>query len=337
VNVNINKFSSDPNAGCNGFGTQLNGFDDWSNLVYLPPATASGITMPSQQEVEQQITIEEVRESRLVLLDGINNAIGRLGGSIDLSAIAELLQTDELEAAIAELAELKEQVIAQFGEEAANREVVPQIDNLIGALEKQLPSDSPPTPPPASDCVGTGSGNSVITGTPDPDTLIGTNGVNSISGLGGDDSINGCAGSDRIDGNADNDGIAGGPGNDVLNGNAGNDLIQGDEGNDQLSGGAGINTLTGGPGRDSFICSPNSETTITDFEQGVDRMSGPCLIETEVSTATLTTNTSETTPETQREEGLTEIQEEEASGAARDAARDTAIERYISAAAAAGR
>ena len=118
VNVNINKFSSDPTAGCNGFGTQLNGFDDWSNLVYLPPATASGITMPSQQEVEQQITIEEVRESRLVLLDGINNAIGRLGGSIDLSAIAELLQTDELEAAIAELAELKEQVIAQFGEEA---------------------------------------------------------------------------------------------------------------------------------------------------------------------------------------------------------------------------
>ena len=229
-----------PTAGCNGFGTQLNGFDDWSNLVYLPPATASGITMPSQQEVEQQITIEEVRESRLVLLDGINNVIGRLGGSIDLSAIAELLQTDELEVAIAELAELKEQVIAQFGEEAANREVVPQIDNLIGALEKQLPSDSPPTPPPASDCVGTGSMGSIITGTPDPDTLIGTNGPDRISGLEGNDRINGCAGSDRIDGNADNDGIAGGPGNDNLNGNAGNDLIQGDEGNDQLSGGAGI-------------------------------------------------------------------------------------------------
>jgi len=293
--------------------------------------------MPSQQEVEQDITIEEVRESRLVLLDGINNAIGRLGGSIDLSDIAELLQTDELEAAIAELAELREQVIAQFGEEAANREVVPQIDNLIGALEKQLPSDSPPTPPPASDCVGTGSGNSVITGTADPDTLIGTNGVNSISGLGGNDRINGCAGSDRIDGNADNDGIAGGPGNDVLNGNAGNDLIQGDEGNDQLSGGAGINTLTGGPGRDSFICSPNSETTITDFEAGVDRITGPCILAAEVSTATPPANASETAPQTQGEQGSTEIEEEETSEAARDTARDAAIERYISSSAAAGR
>jgi Ca2+-binding RTX toxin-like protein len=332
VNVNINKFSSDPNAGCGGTGTQLNGFNDWSNLVYLPPTTASGITMPSQQIIHDT-TIEEVRESRLVLLDGINNAIGRLGGSIDLSDIAELLQTDELEAAIAELAELRAQVIAQFGEEAANREVVPQIENLIGALEKQLPSDSPPTPPPATDCVGTGGGNSVITGTPDPDTLIGTNGVNSISGLGGNDRINGCAGSDRIDGNADNDGIAGGPGNDVLNGNAGNDLIQGDEGNDQLSGGAGINTLTGGPGRDSFSCSPNSETTITDFEPGIDRITGPCILATEGSTATLTANTSETALETQGEEGSTEIEEEETS----EAVRDAAIERYISSSAAAGR
>ena len=278
VNVNINKFSSDPNAGCNGFGTQLNGFDDWSNLVYLPPTTASGITMPSQQVVEQDITIEEVRESRLVFLDGINNAIGRLGGSIDLSAIAELLQTDELEAAIAELAELREQVIAQFGEEAANREVVPQIDNLIGALEKQLPSDSPPTPPPATDCVGTGSGNTRIIGTPGPDTLIGTNGLNTINGLGEGDRIQGCGANDRIMGSTGNDGIAGGPGNDDLNGNAGNDLIQGDSGNDQLSGGAGINTLTGGPGRDSFVCSPDGETTITDFELGLDRISGPCIL-----------------------------------------------------------
>jgi RTX calcium-binding nonapeptide repeat (4 copies)/Metallo-peptidase family M12B Reprolysin-like len=273
VNVNINKFSSDSNAGCNGFGTQLNGFDDWSNLIYLPTSQ-----QVAEQVVEQDITIEEVRESRLVLLDGINNAIGRLGESIDLSPIAELLQTDQLEAAIAELAELKEQLISQFGEEAANREVVPQIDNLIGALEKQLPSDAPPTPPPASDCVGSGSGNTRIIGTPGPDTLIGTNGLNTINGLGEDDRIQGCEASDRIMGSNGNDGIGGGPGSDELNGNAGNDLIQGDSGNDQLSGGAGINTLTGGPGRDSFICSPDGETTITDFEPGIDRISGPCIL-----------------------------------------------------------
>ena len=135
-----------------------------------------------------------------------------------------------------------------------------------------------PTPPPASDCVGTGSMNTRITGIPDPDTLIGTNGLNSISGLEGNDRINGWLGSDRIHGNADNDGIAGGPDNDDLNGDAGNDLIQGDSGNDRLSGGDGINTLTGGPGRDSFFCSPNSETTVTDFEPGIDRISGPCIL-----------------------------------------------------------
>ena len=57
--------------------------------------------------------MEEVRESRLVLLDGIDNAIGRLGGNIDLSHIAELLQTAKLEAAITELIELKAQVTVE--------------------------------------------------------------------------------------------------------------------------------------------------------------------------------------------------------------------------------
>jgi hypothetical protein len=357
---NFNKIYTDTNVisdvnsglgGCDGNGQTLNGFDDWENIVFrtnpsaLPSAVMQQQGMTPLQVEEEDLpieqTIDDIRESRQALLIGIDNAILRITWPapppqpFDTSHIAELLQSDQLEEAIVELDELKAQVIAVYGEELA-KEAIIHIENLIEVLELQIFGETPPTPPtppPASDCVGTGSGNSIITGTPGPDTLIGTNGVNSISGLGGNDRINGCAGSDRIDGNADNDGIAGGPGNDVLNGNAGNDLIQGDEGNDQLSGGAGINTLTGGPGRDSFICSPNSETTITDFEQGVDRMSGPCLIETEVSTATLTTNTSETTPETQREEGLTEIQEEEAS----ETARDTAIERYISSSAAAGR
>jgi Ca2+-binding RTX toxin-like protein len=135
-----------------------------------------------------------------------------------------------------------------------------------------------PIPPPASSCTGSGSGNSVITGTPGPDTIIGTSGNNVISGLEGDDLINGCGGSDRISGNADDDGIAGGPQADDLNGNEGDDIMQGDDGNDRLAGGSGINSLTGGPGRDDFICSPGSETTITDFEPGIDRLSGPCIL-----------------------------------------------------------
>ena len=40
-------------------------------------------------------------------------------------------------AAIEELTNLEAKVIKVFGEKAANKEVVPQIENLIGALEKQ--------------------------------------------------------------------------------------------------------------------------------------------------------------------------------------------------------
>jgi hypothetical protein len=50
-----------------------------------------------------------------------------------------------LDYAIAELLELKDQVVDVFGEEGADVEVVPQIENLIGALENQK---NPP--PPAS-------------------------------------------------------------------------------------------------------------------------------------------------------------------------------------------
>jgi hypothetical protein len=108
-----------------------------------------------QLEVPEEQTSDDLRGSRLVLLSGIDNAILRLGGSVpeqggefDTTHIAELLQTDQLNAAIIELNDLKAQVIDAFGQEAADAEVVPQIENLIGALEKQMPS--PPPPPPAS-------------------------------------------------------------------------------------------------------------------------------------------------------------------------------------------
>jgi hypothetical protein len=157
---------------------------------------------------------------------------------------------------------------------------------LTGSAYGQLPPQT--SPPPESLCSGTGSGNRVITGTPDPDTLIGTAINNLINGLGGDDRINGCAGNDTINGNTDDDGMAGGPGNDALNGNEGDDVMQGDSGNDLLSGGPGINVLTGGPGRDSFVCSPDGETTITDFVPGTDTMSGPCILsQPPTETATL--------------------------------------------------
>ena len=79
--------------------------------------------------------MDDVRRSRLVLLEGIDNAIQRLIkseqpntsiGMFDTTHIAQLLKTDQLEAAIKELNKLQARVIAVFGYEAANREVVPR-------------------------------------------------------------------------------------------------------------------------------------------------------------------------------------------------------------------
>jgi hypothetical protein len=47
-----------------------------------------------------------------------------------------------LGAAIVELTKLQTLVIEVFGKEAANKEVVPDIQNLIGVLENQEPSPS---------------------------------------------------------------------------------------------------------------------------------------------------------------------------------------------------
>ena len=157
------------------------------------PDGRTGITLlPNEQ------TINDVRGSRLVLLEGINNAIQRLiesqpgtsiqkptggfdtthiaqllktdqigaaieeltklepGTSIqkpteegfDTTHIAQLLKTEQLDAAIAKLTKLEAKVIKVFGEEAAGKEVVPQIENLIGALKSEEfspPSSSPPS------------------------------------------------------------------------------------------------------------------------------------------------------------------------------------------------
>jgi hypothetical protein len=241
-------------------------------------------------------TINDVRRSRLVLLEGINNAIARLQdsepttsignptavrGSFDFNTthIAQLLKTDQLEEAIVELDNLQAQVIKVFGQSEANKQVVPQIQNLIVALEKQ--EFSPPPPPPAEACVtGSATKNSVIIrGTDGPDTLIGNSRTNIISGLGVDDRINGCAGADIINGNDGNDGIAGGDGNDLLHGGPGDDIVQGDAGNDVIFGDAGHNVLTGGPGRDVFFCSPEGDI-ITDFVPGIDIKRGNCTLAT---------------------------------------------------------
>lgn len=145
--INPQPVSSDINGGlvCGTPGPPsatrtLNGFNDWgSPLQYIDPS--GGLTTLQVEEPDPDITYEEIKEARLDLLEGIDNAILRLGGEISTFHIFEQLQTDQLDAAIAALLQLKAQVIEQFGQQAANKEVVPQTENLIGVLENQI-SDS---------------------------------------------------------------------------------------------------------------------------------------------------------------------------------------------------
>jgi hypothetical protein len=130
-----------------GPGPILTGFNDWNALKYVVSQRAFAA---QAFEVPIEENISDIRQDRLQLLEGIDNAIQRLINQsepnamvhkptwiFDTTHIAQLLKTDQLEVAIKELTNLKAQVIKVFGQEAANREVVPQIQNLISALRLQ--------------------------------------------------------------------------------------------------------------------------------------------------------------------------------------------------------
>jgi hypothetical protein len=92
----------------------------------------------------QEPTINDVRGARLALLQGVNASIEILKKSqpsvsfnSNTTHIEQLLKTDQLKEAIVELQNLQADVIKAFGQEAANKQVVPQIQNLIGVLKKQ--------------------------------------------------------------------------------------------------------------------------------------------------------------------------------------------------------
>jgi len=119
-------------------------------IAYAQTLSGQTLQMPNEQ------TINDVRGSRLVLLDGVDNAIQRLIESqpgtstqnqttegFDTTHIAQLLKADQLDAAIAKLTKLEAKVIKVFGQEAADKEVVPEIENLIGALKSEEFSPPP--------------------------------------------------------------------------------------------------------------------------------------------------------------------------------------------------
>ncbi|HEY7079950.1 MAG TPA: hypothetical protein VH500_09630, partial [Nitrososphaeraceae archaeon] len=142
-------------------GATLTGFNDWNAITYVVSPQQALVAKPALETPNEE-NITEVEQSRMILLEGIDNAIQRLVVSnpdammhkpkemFSTGHIAQLLKTEQLEAAIAELNKLQAKVIAVFGHEAANKEVVPQIQNLISALKLQEPSpeSTPPNNPP---------------------------------------------------------------------------------------------------------------------------------------------------------------------------------------------
>lgn len=180
---------------CNPSPNQvLNGFDDWDNLAYItspaagasPGATSgaagsnssnssllseglvnSTITSNESKVVsEPDLTVENIRQHRIDLLEGINNTINSLPNNAfkqpgiaegikegltikpqsQMDNISNLLESDKLDPAIAELTTLKNLTDSSAGGLAADdlitdpqaqQEVIPLIDNLIQVLEKQ--------------------------------------------------------------------------------------------------------------------------------------------------------------------------------------------------------
>lgn len=112
-----------------------------------------------------------------------------------------------------------------------------------------------------------------IEGTAEADTLNGTRQTDYIKGLSGNDTISGADREDTLLGGGGADILNGNDGHDLLKGGPGNDLIFGGVGDDTLQGNSGSDFLYGNSGSDTFILyRENSEDTIADFEDGVDKI-----------------------------------------------------------------
>jgi hypothetical protein len=172
----------------------LKGFDDWNNLVYITspapgaspgasPGTAgsnssnssissegkANSTIGSNQSKvasEPDLTVEDIRQHRVELLEGINSTIKSLPSSAfkqpanaegikdsltttpqsELQKITNLLESDKLDQAIMSLNLLKNKTDSSEGglpaddvivNPQAQQKVLPLIENLIQVLEKQ--------------------------------------------------------------------------------------------------------------------------------------------------------------------------------------------------------
>lgn len=97
---------------------------------------------------------------------------------------------------------------------------------------------------------------------------------------------------DVIFGQRGGDTLRGELGNDDLRGGKGHDLIIGGDGNDTLYSGLGFDTMTGGSGNDVFVVRgydarfplADLEPTITDFQDGIDRIGIEGVTDADIAT-----------------------------------------------------
>ena len=107
-----------PGCGTPGPGTVLTGFNDWPAITYVTPLQQLQVLKIQQQTSppENELTLNDVRQSRIVLLDGIIDAIDR----------------------------------AASGQKVALKEFVFEIQNFIAALKTEEPSTPNPSPAAAN-------------------------------------------------------------------------------------------------------------------------------------------------------------------------------------------
>ena len=92
-----------------------------------------------------------------------------------------------------------------------------------------------------------------VPGTTGDDVLDGTAQADTLLGFGGDDRVHGRGGRDCILGHAGRDVLSGGPGGDVIDGGFGRDVLRAGGGRNRLHGGPGNDVLNALNGRRDFV------------------------------------------------------------------------------------
>lgn len=137
-------------------GQTLNGFDDWENIIYITtpaPSSLSTNQLNIMQELsEEELTSDDVQQARLMLVDGIEQAIKRALGTLppelaaEIDQVRKLVSAKDFAQAIVELDDLKnkfnaypDQPTGTQNSDELREKVIFYIENMKQVLQKVLP------------------------------------------------------------------------------------------------------------------------------------------------------------------------------------------------------